>query len=121
MEYLKQLRAAKGVSQQTVADYLEITRQAYSNYENGNRAPDNETLLKMAEYFDVSVDTLLRGDKKTPILTVKDERSISDEDLMAAFFDGAGDLTKEEMAEMWEDARDYMQYKLAQKRRKNNG
>lgn len=61
MDYLRKLRIAKGVSQQSVADYLEITRQAYSNYENGNRAPDTETLLKLAEYFEVTVDTLLRG------------------------------------------------------------
>lgn len=61
MDYLKKLRIAKGVSQQSVAEYLEITRQAYSNYENGNRAPDTETLLKLAEYFEVTVDTLLRG------------------------------------------------------------
>lgn len=79
MEYLKNLRVAKGVSQQIVADYLEITRQAYSNYENGNRAPDNEMLLKLAEYFNVSVDYLLRGPEKekTPTLTDKDERDIA--------------------------------------------
>ena len=34
MTNLKSLREKKGVSQQAVADYLEITRQAYSNYEN---------------------------------------------------------------------------------------
>lgn len=66
MEYLKELRTKKRDSQQAVADYLEITRQAYSNYENGNRQPDNETLLKLAEYFNISVDELLRGPKKTP-------------------------------------------------------
>lgn len=61
MLHLKEIRTAKGVSQQTVADYLEITRQAYSNYENGNREPDMETLLKLGEYFDVTVDEILRG------------------------------------------------------------
>lgn len=61
------LRRRKRVSQQNVADYLEITRQAYSNYENGNRTPDNEMLLKLAEYFDVSVDYLLRGKESAPI------------------------------------------------------
>ncbi len=66
MIHLKELRQNKGVSQQTVADYLEITRQAYSNYENGNRDPDNETLLKLAEFFGVSVDALLRGTSAKP-------------------------------------------------------
>lgn len=64
MEHLKELRLEKGVSQQIVADYLEITRQAYSNYENGNREPDYETLLKLAEYFGTTVDTILRGKEK---------------------------------------------------------
>lgn len=69
MEQLKILRSKKGVSQQSVADYLEITRQAYSNYENGNRTPDNEMLLKLAEYFDISVDYLLRGKESNLIST----------------------------------------------------
>lgn len=73
MKYLRELRAQMGVSQQVVADYLEITRQAYSNYENGNRTPDNETLLKLGEFFGVSVDELLRGKKEKPIPEFEDE------------------------------------------------
>lgn len=56
---LKILRNKKTVSQQEIADYLKITRQAYSFYENGKRQPDYETLLKLAKYFNVSVDELL--------------------------------------------------------------
>lgn len=58
---LKKLRLEKGVSQQKVADYLNITKQAYSLYELGKREPDFETLLKLGEYFEVSTDYLLRG------------------------------------------------------------
>ena len=36
-----------------------------SLYENGKRQPDYETLLKLAEYFGVTVDYLLRGDNET--------------------------------------------------------
>ena len=61
MNYLKELRSSKGVSQQIVAEYLGISRQAYSNYENGNREPDFETLLKLGEFFNCSVDYILRG------------------------------------------------------------
>ena len=61
MMTLKALRKGKGATQQQMADYLGITRQAYSNYEAGKRSPDNGTLFKLAEYFDVSVDFLLRG------------------------------------------------------------
>lgn len=61
MTTLKALRKEKGETQQQMADYLGITRQAYSNYEAGKRSPDNGTLFKLAEHFDVSLDFLLRG------------------------------------------------------------
>lgn len=98
MNQLKNLRTKKGVSQQIVADYLEITRQAYSNYENGNRDPDNETLLKLAEYFEVSVDYLLRGKERAP--TPEGERKPDIEDVKIALFGGDGEVTDE----MWEEA-----------------
>ena len=59
--HLKELRAKKGVSQEVVARYLGITRQAYSNYENGTREPDSDVMLKLANYFHVSLDVLIRG------------------------------------------------------------
>lgn len=61
-DILRLLRQEKEVSQQEVADYLQITRQAYNNYENGKREPDYEILLKLSEYFNVSVDYLVRGE-----------------------------------------------------------
>lgn len=98
MEYLKKLRAEKGVSQQIVADYLEITRQAYSNYENGNRDPDNETLLKMAEYFGVSVDFLLRGQKETP--APESGRDVTDKDIMFALWGDTDDVDEDDLADV---------------------
>ena len=59
MENLLQLRKSKRVTQKDVADYLGISRQAYANYETGNREPDIGTIVKMAHYFEVSVDHLL--------------------------------------------------------------
>lgn len=66
MLYLKQFRARKGVSQQVIASYLGITRQAYSNYETGVRAPDCAQLMKLAKYFGVTVDALLSGEEREP-------------------------------------------------------
>ncbi len=60
-ENIRRLRAQKGVSQSAVADYLKITKQAYSLYENGRREPDFDTLVKLAEYFGTDVDCLLKN------------------------------------------------------------
>ena len=61
---LKELREAKHFTQSKIAQDLGISRQAYSNYENGKREPDLATLKKIAEYFNISVDYLVGGNKQ---------------------------------------------------------
>lgn len=56
---LKQLRKEHKVTQGELAKYLEITQQAVGKWENGQASPDPETLVKIASYFEVSVDDLL--------------------------------------------------------------
>ncbi|MBQ8174499.1 MAG: helix-turn-helix transcriptional regulator [Clostridia bacterium] len=58
---LKAVRKAKGYSQLKVAFDLNISREALSYYENGKRSPDISMLLKMSEYFDVSIHYLITG------------------------------------------------------------
>lgn len=56
---LKDLREDKDLKQQDLADYLGITRSAYSNYENGIREVPLTVLMKIADFYRVSVDYLL--------------------------------------------------------------
>ena len=58
-ERLKELRYEKNVLQKDVANYLNITTSAYGFYEQGKRIPDSETLTKLANYFNVSLDYLV--------------------------------------------------------------
>lgn len=58
---LREVRKAKNLNQQKVALDLNITREALSHYENGRREPSLSMLLKMSEYFNVSVDYLITG------------------------------------------------------------
>lgn len=67
MNRLKLLRHTKGVSQQAVADALQITQQAYANYESEKREPDQKNLVLLAEYFNTSTDYILgHTDDPTP-------------------------------------------------------
>lgn len=61
-ENLKRIREAKGMTQQTLADYLYVTRQAVSRWEGGSRYPDLMTAKKMAQFLETSVDELLSDD-----------------------------------------------------------
>ena len=63
MEALRKLRKEKGFKQKEIANYLKISIQAYSGYESGYREPDFATIVKLADFFNVSVDYLLERDK----------------------------------------------------------
>ena len=58
-EQLKKIRKAHGITQQQIADYLGITQSAYAYYETGRNEPDIETLKKLAEYYQTSIDFLV--------------------------------------------------------------
>ena len=58
-ENLKKARTEKGITQQTLADHLFVTRQAVSRWEGGSRYPDLMTAKKMSQFLDISLDELL--------------------------------------------------------------
>jgi repressor LexA len=58
-EKLKQLRNRKNLTQDEVSRILDINRARYTQYETGTRKPDYEMLVRLAEFYDTSVDNLL--------------------------------------------------------------
>ncbi len=58
---LKEIRMRKHYSQLKVAMDLSISREALSYYENGKRSPDIDMLVKLSNYFNVSIDYLILG------------------------------------------------------------
>lgn len=56
---LKELRSAKGISQLKLALDLGMNQNSISRYENHEREADYATLIKFADYFNVSLDYLL--------------------------------------------------------------
>ena len=56
---LKQLRKTKGISQLKLALDLSMNQNSISRYESGTREADYATLIKLADYFNVSIDYLL--------------------------------------------------------------
>lgn len=62
-EKLIRLRKREGISQEELASYLEVSRQAVSRWEQGTALPDAGNLLKLRQRFGVSVDWLLEDAK----------------------------------------------------------
>ena len=55
---LKELRKSFGLTQEELAININISRVNYTRYENGKVRPDYETIIKIADYYDISLDEL---------------------------------------------------------------
>ena len=55
---LKELRIQQNLTQEMLSDLLGISRLNYTRYENDKVRPDYETLIKIADFYDVSLDDL---------------------------------------------------------------
>ena len=82
--------------------------------------PTVANVHKIADYFGVSPEELTGStgpaQRKAPA-NVSNSDTQSEGQLMAAFFEGGEDLSEEEMAALWQDAKDYIQWKLSQRRK----
>ena len=56
---LKELRKARGYTQVTIQMHTGIEQALLSKFENGERIPPTETLVKLAEFYNVSIDYIL--------------------------------------------------------------
>ncbi len=59
LENLRALRENAGISQKQLADAIGVSQQSINKYENHNIEPDIETMIRIADYFDTSVDYLI--------------------------------------------------------------
>ena len=63
---IKQFRLKSKLTQQQLADLMDVTRQAVTRWESGTVEPSTENLISLAQIFDCSVDELICNDLVTP-------------------------------------------------------
>lgn len=73
-EKLFELRKAKNLSQEEVAEKLNVTRQTVSKWETNQSTPDFDKIVPLCELFEISTDELLRGKKSE---SLKEENDIN--------------------------------------------
>ena len=116
------LLAEKGISKRDFYRDCGITSASYSLWNTGKTTPRMKNLEVIANYLETTTDYLLtgRGEKeKAP--TQEGEREIDDRQMKAAFLGGlANGLSDEEIDEYWDDARDYIGFKIQQKKNRSN-
>lgn len=99
VERLKQERLRLDYNQPELANKMNVSKQTVSNWENGNRTPDIETLSSLADLFSCSIDYLLgRTDERKAIIC---EYDIDGENVIMAVSKDVypNGLTKEEVIE----------------------
>ncbi len=73
-ERLYELRKKSGLSQEQLAEKLEVSRQSISKWESDKAYPEMTRLLFMSDYFGVSLDYLMRGEETPASEQTPDER-----------------------------------------------
>ena len=63
-DVIVQLRTARGLSQDALAEQVFVTRQAVSRWKNGETVPNTDTLKLLSKLFDVSINTLLGSPRR---------------------------------------------------------
>ena len=70
---LKDARVQAGLTQEQVAEKVMVSRQTISNWENGKTLPDIVSIINLSDLYQISIDDLLKGDKK---MTEKIEKDV---------------------------------------------
>ena len=84
----------RGITPGALCGELGFRRSVLSDLKNGRKKSlDTTTLMKIAEYFNVSVDYLLTGEETKKAPTDEGERTVSDDDIKFALFGGDGEIT----------------------------
>ena len=89
MNRIKELRIEKGLLQSDVAKYLGKSERIVGFYERGERDPNTDTLIKLSELFNVSIDYILGKSD------IKVSQKINLNDIDIAFASGIKGLNKE--------------------------
>lgn len=63
--FLRELRTEKGLTQEQLAEHLNVAGRTVSRWENGNNMPDLSIVVELADFYDVDIRELLNGERKS--------------------------------------------------------
>ena len=69
--FLKKLRKEKGITQEQLAEILNVSGRTVSRWETGNNMPDISILVDIADYYDISIPEIISGERKSEMMNEK--------------------------------------------------
>ena len=73
--FMKQLRKEKGITQETLAERLNVSGRTVSRWETGFNMPDLDILIQMADFYQIEIRELLDGERKSETMNKELEES----------------------------------------------
>ena len=64
-EFLKHLRKQRGLTQEQLAEHFCVSSRSVSRWETGNNMPDLDTLIELADFYDVGIREIIEGERKS--------------------------------------------------------
>lgn len=74
--FLKELRKEKGMTQEQLAEYLNVSGRTISRWETGSNMPDLDILIQLSDYYEVDIRELLDGERKSEKMEKEVEETI---------------------------------------------
>lgn len=102
MNRLKEIRMAKKMSQSQLAKQLGVAQNTVSNWENGNRLIDTETLIRISSLFSISIDYILGNSDEASPLKVIETKTLEKSEI-EILFNKLNSLGKEKATEYISD------------------
>ena len=103
---IRDLRREKNITADELGEIVGVSRFSVSNWETGRNQPNNDILIKLAEYFNVSVDYLLG-------ITDIPHTDVQLDEFQVALYNGTEELTDEQK----EDLLQYVDYLKSKKKK----
>jgi len=95
---LRSLRSEAGLTQEQVAEAINISHPAYVRYENDQRTPKADIAIRLASFFGITVEKLLSGKDGEQESVYHPQ--ISDDDIKFALFNGDKEITDAQFEEV---------------------
>lgn len=74
--FLKELRKEKELTQEQLSEKLGVTNRSISRWENGANMPDLDLVIEIVNYFDISIEEFLDGERRTDMIDKKTEETV---------------------------------------------
>ncbi len=75
--FLKQLRKEKNMTQESLAEYFNISGRSVSRWETGHNLPDLAMLVELSDYYDVDISEIILGERKSENMNKEEKEKLN--------------------------------------------